>query len=624
MRGRLLLAAVVLAAVLPMTVRGTPCGADFDFHLQNWLELARSWHEGIAYPYWDASANYGAGEPRFVFYPPVSRVLGAALGMAMPWRWTPLAFVALALGAAGWAFRRMAIRLGTGETAATLGACLYVANPYLMFLIYERGALAELLAAAWMPLAILLGTAASDPRSEQSSERRAQSAGTTERRKVAALGLVVALLWLTDAPAAVMGCYLLAVLAAVRAWMERRWAAVGRAAGGLALGTGLAAFWMVPAWYEQRWVEIWRAVGPLMRVQDSFPFHTLRLTGAPAYPAEPGDLIYYNAVLHAVSWIVGALMVAAAVAAWAAWRKRNAAWLPLTAAAGVACVLQLRWSEPVWRMAPKLAYVQFAWRWMLVLGMAAAALAAMAMERGAWTRRARWTGAMTALAFAGAMSLAAGRIWWQACDVGDTVREQAAALATTGFEGTDEYIPKPAEQDAVPVGVPACRVVRGVDDEDAAVSGDEIWTPEASAEVPAEVEVTRWGVQDRRVMVKAQQEGFAVLRLMAYPAWRVTRDGAELGGGTPRRDGLIAIPVKAGVNRVAVEWRTTGDVWAGRGISAAALAVTLALGWIGQRGAQAFRMADEGKSGNAGPFDSRLNSLLRQRMAQRIRKARSG
>ncbi|HTX41896.1 MAG TPA: hypothetical protein VMD25_08730 [Acidobacteriaceae bacterium] len=572
MRGRLLLAAVVVVAVLPMTVRGTPCGADFDFHLQNWLELARSWHDGVAYPSWDASANFGTGEPRFVFYPPVSRVLGATLGIAMPWRWTPLVFVALALGAAGWAFRRMAMRLGAGETAATLGACLYVANPYLMFLIYERGALAELLAAVWMPLLV-----------EQSTELRAQSSGTAERRRVAALGLVVALLWLTDAPAAVMGCYLLAVLAAVRAGMERRWAPAVRAAGGLALGAGLAAFWMVPAVAEQRWVEIWRAVGPLMRVEDSFPFHTLRLTGAPAYPAEPGDLVYYNAVLHAVSWIVGALMVAAAVAAWAAWKKRNAAWLPLTAAAGVACMLQLCWSEPVWRAAPELAYVQFAWRWMLVLGMAVAALAAMAMGRGRWPQRARWMGAVMALVFAGAMAAVAGRIWWQPCEAGDSVPDQVAALATTGTEGTDEYIPTPAEQDAVPVGVPTCRVLRGVDDEDAAMSGDETWTPDAAAEIPADVEVTRWGVQDRRVTVTAQQAGFAVLRLMAYPAWRVTRNGAELRAGTPRRDGLIAIPVAAGVNRITVEWRTTGDVWAGRGISAAALAVTLALGWKKRR-----------------------------------------
>ena len=44
------------------------------------------------YPHWVASANYGAGEPRFVFYPPLSWMLGAMLGVMLPWTWTPIAF----------------------------------------------------------------------------------------------------------------------------------------------------------------------------------------------------------------------------------------------------------------------------------------------------------------------------------------------------------------------------------------------------------------------------------------------------------------------------------------------------------------------------------------------------
>ena len=55
------------------------------------MEVLRQWHQGVAYPHWAASANYGAGEPRFVFYPPLSWMLGALLGLVMPWTWTPLA-----------------------------------------------------------------------------------------------------------------------------------------------------------------------------------------------------------------------------------------------------------------------------------------------------------------------------------------------------------------------------------------------------------------------------------------------------------------------------------------------------------------------------------------------------
>ena len=149
--------------------------------------------------------------------------------------------------------------------AASFAACLYIANPYAMFVAYERSALGELLAAAWFPLdgaVCLKGTASS----------------------IAPLGLSVAALWLTNSPAAVMGSYLLAVLA-LGMWIPegRPWPAL-RAAGGMALGLGLAAFYIMPAAFEQRWVQIDRAIIPGMRVEDSFLFaHTSKCVSMTRY-----------------------------------------------------------------------------------------------------------------------------------------------------------------------------------------------------------------------------------------------------------------------------------------------------------------------------------------------------
>ena len=84
-RRRSLLLAVVGIAVLPLAWRGTSCGQDFDFHLQNWQELVAHWQHGAIYPHWAESANYLAGEPRFVFYPPLSWILGGLLGAILPW-----------------------------------------------------------------------------------------------------------------------------------------------------------------------------------------------------------------------------------------------------------------------------------------------------------------------------------------------------------------------------------------------------------------------------------------------------------------------------------------------------------------------------------------------------------
>ncbi len=74
-----------LVAITPLLIRGNACGFDFDFHLVNWLDAQHSWREGILYPHWAPSPGFGAGEPRFVFYPPIPWMTGAALGWVIPW-----------------------------------------------------------------------------------------------------------------------------------------------------------------------------------------------------------------------------------------------------------------------------------------------------------------------------------------------------------------------------------------------------------------------------------------------------------------------------------------------------------------------------------------------------------
>jgi hypothetical protein len=73
------------------------------------------------------------------------------------------------------------------------------------------------------------------------------------------------------------------------------------------------------------------------------------------------------------------------------------------------------------------------------------------------------------------------------------------------------------------------------------------------------------------VSVVTPETGYAVLRLMDYPSWRVTVDGKPGQGRPVRDDGLMAVPVSAGNHVMEVQWAATRDVIAGRAVSAFAL-----------------------------------------------------
>ncbi|HEX4067642.1 MAG TPA: 6-pyruvoyl-tetrahydropterin synthase-related protein [Acidobacteriaceae bacterium] len=575
-RRRSLLLAVIGIAVLPLAWRGPSCGQDFDFHLQNWIELAQSWHQGVFYPHWVASANYGTGEPRFVFYPPFPRFLGAALGLILPRSWTPLAFTGIALFGAGFSLRAMA-REWITEDSATLAACLYVVNPYMMFVVYERGALAELLAATWIPLLVLYGL------------RRKPS--------IVPLALTVAALWLTNAPAGVMGTYALAIVVFVAALQEREGRLAARATAAVALGLGLAGFWLIPALYEQRWVEIARATGPLMRVEDSFFFGFSRLSSlaSPVSSEDRFNLMYHNQVLLVASWIVLALLVATAVAAWfsracLSGKNRKPLWLPLVVLSAVVCILQFPWSDLLWRITPELRFLQFPWRWMLVLGMTFAVLAGMASDLmasfSASTRASIAVRAVLILLLACGISAWASLSLRQHCDAEDNVAAQVATFHYGGFEGTDEYTPRGVNNSLIQRGLPLVRVLATPNAQASAEEDNSSWSADPATQVPAQIAITRWQSESIVARIEAPRPAWAVLRLLDYPAWRAVRDGTEIQNRPQRTDGLMVIPLREGINQVEIHWRATGDQRVGFIFSLIAVAVTLALAFAGRWNAQ--------------------------------------
>jgi uncharacterized membrane protein len=191
----LVVMAMAFTVVLPFAFWGLPSGHDFEFHVNSWMEVLRQWKQGIIYPRWAALAHYGYGEARFIFYPPASWMLGAALGALLPWKVVPATYVWIVLTLSGCSMFLLA-RSWLNRRDALFAAALYAANPYYIVIVYWRSAFAELLAGALLPLLLLFVL-------------RLEERG---RRAIIPLALIIAAAWLTNAPSAVMVNYSVALL----------------------------------------------------------------------------------------------------------------------------------------------------------------------------------------------------------------------------------------------------------------------------------------------------------------------------------------------------------------------------------------------------------------------------
>jgi hypothetical protein len=570
-----LLAAAVATA--PQLIRGNSCGHDFDIHLVSWFDCLSSWRHGIPYPQWTPSANYGAGEPRFVFYPPLTWMLGAALGVVLPWHLVPVALTFLLLAATGFATRSLA-RCAMPDAPATLAGCAALFSSYALFTAYERSAFGEL-AGFWIPLLLLLILRDRNP------------SGPLLRRacdgSAAPLALVLAGAWLSNAPLGVMASYLLAAVALALAVLYRSWAHILRAAIAAVVGIGLTAFYLAPAAWEQRWVDIRQATDdPGLKIENSFLF---------GHPADP-QLALHNLELTRVSWIVLAMIAVALGSLLLAWRRKTLPansrwWIPLALIPFAVLFLQLHLSLPVWNLLPKLRFLQFPWRWLVVLEAPMALFFAAAVWPGPQARRWLRIAVPSACAALFLASTAIAAVYFfQPCDDEDAVAPMVNVYRTgAGFEGVYEYEPIGADDGMVATGLPdACLVsnahmVLGVID--TADANPDWWVEQKSCDAvysatPPAVQANPEHLHIRAVLPHA---GTLILRLRTYPAWRITLNGQPAGPLTSRDDGLIAVPVPQGPVDLAADWTTTPDVRAGRWLSVLALPLLTALCWFERR-----------------------------------------
>ena len=528
----LLVAVAATAVIAPMFFLGNASGHDFQFHLASWLDVAGQWREGTFFPRWAEWANWGYGEPRFVFYPPASWMLGATLGTLLPWKVAPGAFIWLALVLAGYSMWRFAREWLTPHEAAA-AAVLYAVNPYHLIIVYYRADFAELLASALLPLA-LCGMV------------RLLRQGW---RGVHFLAVPFALIWLANAPAAVLATYSLMLLFFVACILRRNLRPLLLGGVSMAAGFGLAAFYIFPAAYEQRWVQIRQVLADLLSPEQNFLF---------THAIDP-EFLFFNWKVSGVA--MGVMLVTGIAAVIVARRRRELPeiWWMLLALGSATVLLMFPPSMFLWRVLPKLEFVQFPWRWLGVLDFVFAFFLAAAIGRA----KRPWLGG---LAIAIVLTTLASALvydgWWDSEDIPVLTK---SIQTGRGYEGTDEYQPLGSDRYELPgsdpqgeiIGKPAPRI--------------QDFDVETSAFKPAPdgtVRVERWTANEKRLTTASATPVTLALRLLDYPGWRAQVDGKSVQPGAAPETAQMLVALPAGAHEVEVEFTSTWDRITGAIISA--------------------------------------------------------
>ncbi len=591
----ILLAAFI--AIVPQLIRGNSCGHDFNVHLVSWLDCLNSWRHGIPYPHWTPSANYGAGEPRFVFYPPFTWMLGAALGVILPWHLVPIALTFLTLAGTGWATRALALE-ALDDVPATLAGCAAIFSGFALFTAYERAAFPEFAGGFWLPLLVLFamrdrpasgcpilsrfvrkgGNPPTPPGNLGIGVFRRAFSGSTVPLAVALAGA-----WLSNLPLGVMAGYLLAGVALLWAVVNKTWAPVLRAALATVLGLGLAAIYWLPAALERHWVDIRQATeDPGYNFENSWLF---------ARHANP-ELALHDVVLRQASWIAVSMIAVAVAGLIVSWRRGTLPtqkitgyrlWIPLAAIPIIICFFLFPISRPLWHLLPEMPFLQYPWRWLE----AVEALMAILFVAAIWpsSRIGRRLALATCAALFLAATVYAGTTFFQVCYPEDTVASVVAAYhAGAGFEGMYEYGPPGSDESMIATGLPdAClvsdpSVELGKPDPDDP-DNNPTWAPDQSSCQATFTAVggSQTNPEHRRIDVTIPHAGFLVLRLLRYPAWMIRLNGRSPAALPRRDDGLVAVAVPQGPIDLTVDWTTTPDNLLGRWLSAVSVLLLFAL-----------------------------------------------
>ncbi len=542
------------------------------------LQYNLTWDEGTLFPRWSPDWAFGYGYPFFNIYAPAATFLGTLLFRVLPLSLegaVEATFIVTILLSAWcmWFF----VRDWLGERAALVAAVAYVYVPYHLVDIYVRAAMAESLALAWLPLALL-------------GARRAVLQPGLRSVALAAIGygsvhLSSNLVALIFTPVLAGYIAILSLGVALRN-PDRRLAAGVRAlaapALGVALGLALAAFFVLPALLESRFVNLDQWFKGYYDFHDHFVYFAQLLDPRWGFGiSEPGPN-------DPLSYQLG--LVPFALASLAGWRwLRHEARPRLEVGFWLAALLASVWlttaaSTWAWDHLPLVASAQFPWRYLTLAALALAILSPTVLD-------AENEGWLPPLLLAGLLIL--GSAPYLRVEIAPAPPGGATLAGLMEFQrSANEMTGMTMTAQEIPTWSPIA---------DLHMAGAPVESQVDYSRVPQDqtlaVHSLDHSVSSETVWVHAGTEGQAVpFYRQWYPGWTATVLDPESGAVldrfrlTPAQTlppyGLLNVPVPAGDHHLRLSFEDTPIRRAGEILSLAALLLlALLLAWqVGRRG----------------------------------------
>jgi hypothetical protein len=354
----LIVAALACSVMLPILFRGLPYGNDWVHHYQ----CAYSYYEGILagdfYPSWSAVRNLGYGGMELRLYPPVSHYSLALFYLVVQdWHiavWLTATFFSIlgSFGVYGWAREMM-----TARNAAFAGG-IYALMPYHLNQLYNTFFFAEYVGSAVLPFSFWFVW---------------RVAKHGKPLDIIGLAASFALLILTHLPLTVIGSICLLIYGLSLIERPRFFSQLVKLTAAVLLGLASSSFFWVKVLQER---DLMAKTSIYNDPWIDYRWHFL-FTPFQAMTDETQIKIYENATyFYDKLFLCSLILVIFCVIPFVIWtrgkqeRNLKGVWMIF----GLSVFLTAPISSFLWDKLFFLQEVQFSWRWLAVIGMAAAIL----------------------------------------------------------------------------------------------------------------------------------------------------------------------------------------------------------------------------------------------------------